>query len=126
MPCQSSRHCPKWHHCHTTGSVWPPLLSSTPCITPTCTTHAAHTCCTCNTGTPDETGSSCSYHTSCSEECPSTKVCDIPCHTCAATKIWPCPHGTKMPDPRDLGTVDLDCPRTLIAMCCRTHPQQIM
>ena len=28
-------------------------------------------------------------------------------------KIWPCPHGTKMPDPGDLGTIDLDCPWTL-------------
>ena len=72
-------------------------------------------CCICNTGTPDETGSSCSCHASCSEECPSTKVCDIPCHTCTAMKIWPCLHGTKMPDPRDLGTVDPDCPRTLLS-----------
>ena len=71
--------------------------------------HATHICCTCNTSNPDETGSSCSCHTSCSEECPGTKVCDIPCHTCAATKIWPCLHGSKMPDPGDLGTVDLDC-----------------
>ena len=30
----------------------------------------------------------------CSEECPGTKICDIPCHTCAAMKIWPCLHGT--------------------------------
>ena len=43
------------------------------------------------------------------------RVCDITCHTCAATKIWPCPHGTKMPDPGDLGTVDLDCPQTLLS-----------
>ena len=55
-----------------------------------------------------------------------TQVCDIPCHTCAATKIRLCLHGTKMPDPRDLGTVDLDCPRTLITICCHTHPQQIV
>ena len=39
-------------------------------------------------------------------KCPSAKVCDIPCHICAATKIRPCLHGTKMPDPGDLGTVD--------------------
>ena len=113
MQCQSSQHCSKWHHCHTAGSVETLLLSSTTCITSTCTTHAAHTCCTCTTGNPDETGSSCSHHASCSEGCPSTKVCDIPCHTCAAMKIWPCPHGTKMPDCGDLGTVDLDCPWTL-------------
>ena len=75
--------------------------------------HAAHICCTCNTGNPDETGSSCPCHASCSEECPSTKVCDILCHTCAAMKIWPCLHGTKMPDPGDLGTVNPDCPWTL-------------
>ena len=99
--CQSSRHCPKWHHCHTTGSVKTPLHSRTTCITPTCTMHAAHICCTCNTGNPDETDPSCSYHASCSEECPSTKVWDIPCHSCAATKIWPWPHGTKIPDPGD-------------------------
>ena len=82
--------------------------------------------CTCNTSTPDETGSICSCHASCSEECPGTEVCDIPCHTCAAMKIQLCPHGTKMPNPGDLGTVDPDCPWTLIAMCCRTHPQQIV
>ena len=51
------------------------------------------------------------------------KVCDIPCHTCAATKIQLCPHGTKMPDPGDLGTVDPECPWTLIAMCHHPHPQ---
>ena len=71
--------------------------------------HAAHICCTCNTGNPDETGSHCPHHASCSEECPITKVCDIPCHTCAATKIWPCLSSTKT----DLGTVDSDCPWTL-------------
>ena len=102
------------------------FLVGTTCITPTCTTHAAHICCTHNTSNPDETGCSCSCHASCSEECPGTKVCDIPCHTCVATKIWPCPHGTKMPDPGDLGTVDLDCPRTLITMCRHPHPQQII
>ena len=68
-------------------------------------------------------GSSYSCYASCPEECPSIKVCDIPCHSCAATKIWPCLHGTKMPDPGDLETVDLDCPQTLIAMCCHPHPQ---
>ena len=57
---------------------------------------------------------------------PGTEVCDIPCHTCAAMKIRPCPHGTKTPDPRDLGTVDPDCPWTLIAMRRRTHPQPIV
>ena len=88
--------------------------------------HAAHICCTYNTSNLDETGSSCPCHTSCSEECPGTKVCDIPCHTCAAMKIWPCPHGTNMPDPGDLGTVDPDCPQTLIARHCHPHPQQIV
>ena len=62
--------------------------------------HAAHTCCTCYTGNTDEAGFHCSCHTSCPEECPGTEVCDIPCHTCAAMKIWPCLHGTKMPDPK--------------------------
>ena len=115
MQCQSSWHCPKWHNCHTSGSDKTLLLSGTTCINPTCTMHAAHICCTCNTSNPDETGSSCSCHTSCSEECPGTNACDIPCHTCAAMKIWPCPHGTKMPDPGDLGTVDPDCPQTLLS-----------
>ena len=82
-----------------------------PCMQPTSAAPAT-------LASSDETGSSCSCHASCPEECPSTKVCDIPCHTCAATKIWLCPHGTKMPDPGDLGTVDPDCPWTLIAMCC--------
>ena len=89
------------------------LLSSTTCIAPTYTMHAAHICYTCNTGNPDEPGSSCSCHTSCSKECPGTNACDVPCHTCAAMKIWPCPHGTKMPDTGNLGTIDLDCPWTL-------------
>ena len=121
MQCQSSQHCPKWHNCHTAGSVKTLLLSSTSCITPTYTMHAAHTCCTCTTGNPDETGPSCSCHASCSEECPGTNACDIPCHTCAAPKIWPCPHGTKMPDPGDLRTVDLDHPRTLFLSCAATY-----
>ena len=82
---------------------------------PTCTMHAAHIYCTCNTGNPDETGSSCSCHASCSEECPGTNACNIPCHTCAAMKIQPCPHGTKMRDPGDLGTIDPDCPQTLFS-----------
>ena len=56
------------------------------------------------------------------EECPGIEVCDIPCHTRAATKIWPCPHGTKMPDPRDLGTVDPDCPQTLYNALPNTSP----
>ena len=60
-------------------------------------------------------------HASCLEECPGTKVCDIPCHTCAAPKIRPCPHGTKMPDPGDLGTVDPDCPQTLFLFCTTAH-----
>ena len=64
------------------------------CIAPTYTAHAAHIHCTCNTGNPNETGSNYSCHASCSKECPSTNACDIPCHTCAATKIWPCIHGT--------------------------------
>ena len=94
MQCQGIWHCPKWHNCHTAGSNKTLLLSSTTCITPTCTTHAAHIHCTCNTSNPDGTGSSCPCHTSCSKECPGTNICDIPCHTCAATKICPCPHGT--------------------------------
>ena len=116
MQCQSSQHCPKWHPCHTAGKTL--LLSRTTCITPICTKHAAHICCTCNT---DEAGSHCSWHPSCPEQCPSTKVCDIPCHTCAATKIWLCPQGTKMPDPGDLGTADPDCPQTLLSYCTATH-----
>ena len=124
MQCQSSWHCPKWHHCHTTGSVETPLLSSTNCITPTCTMHAAHICCTCNTSNPDETGSSCPHHASYSEECPSPKVCTIPCHTCAATKIWPCPQGAKMPDPGDLGTLNPDFSWTFVTAPCHCiHPQ---
>ena len=114
MQCQNSQQYPKWHNCHTAGSNQTPLLSSTTCITPTCTTHAAHIHCTCNTGNPDETGSSCSCHASCSTECPGTNACNIPCHTCAAMKIQLCPHGTKMPDPGYLGTIDLDCPWTLL------------
>ena len=54
-----------------------------------CTVYAAHTCCIGNTGKPDEPGPSCSCHTTCSKECPDTNACDIPCHTCAATKIQP-------------------------------------
>ena len=65
--------------------------------------------------------SSCSCHASCSEECPSTNACNIPCHTCAAMKIQPCPHGTKMPDPGDLGTLDPDCPWTLLSLCATTY-----
>ena len=91
------------------------FLAGTTCIAPTCTMHAAHIHCTCNTSNPDETGSSCSCHASCSKECPSTNACNIPCHTCAATKIQPCLHGTKMPDPGNLGTIDPDCPWTLLS-----------
>ena len=80
--------------------------------------HLHSTCspihCTCNSGHPDEPGSSCSCHASCLKECPSTNACDIPCHTCAATKIWPCLHGTQMPDPGNLRTINLDCPWTLL------------
>ena len=121
MQCQSSRHCPKWHNCHTTGSVKILLLSSTTCITATCTMHAPNIHCTGNTSNTDETGSSCSFHSSCSEECPGTKVCNILCHTCAATKIWPCLHGTKMPDPGDLRTLNLDCPQTLFLSCTTAY-----
>ena len=40
------------------------------------------------------------------------------------TKIQPCPHGTKMPDPGNLGTIDPDCPWTcVIVMHCHMHPQ---
>ena len=80
----------------------------------TCTMHAAHIHCISNTGNPDEPGSSCSYHASCSKECPSTNACDIPCHTCADTKIQLCPHGTNMTDPGNLETIDLDCTQTLL------------
>ena len=99
------------------GSDKTPLLSSTTCITPTCTMHAAHIHCTCTTGNPDETGSSCSCNTSYSKECPSSNACNIPCHTCAATKHWLCLHGTKTPDPGDLRTIDPDCPQTLFLSC---------
>ena len=61
------------------------------------------------------TRSSCSSHVSCPKEGPSTNACDIPCHTCATMKIQLCPHGTKMPDPGNLGTIDLDCPWTLFS-----------
>ena len=54
---------------------------------------------------------------------PAPKSVTSPCHNYAAMKIQPCLHGTKMPDPGDLGTVDPDCPQTLIAMCCCPHPQ---
>ena len=94
MQCQSNRHCPKWHNCHAAGSDSTLLLSSTTCTATTCTTYAAHTCCTWNTGNADEPGPSCSCHAICSKECPGTNVCDILCHTCASTKIQPCPHGT--------------------------------
>ena len=114
MQCQSSWHCPKWHNCHTTGTNKTLLLNGTTCITLTCMAHAAHIHCTCNTGNPDEPGSSCSCHASCSKECPSTNACNIPCHTYATMKIWPCPHDTKMPDSGNLGTIDPDCPQTLL------------
>ena len=81
---------------------------------PPCTMHVAHIYCTCNTSNPDETGSSCSCHTSCSKECPGTNACNIPFHSCATMQIWPCPHGTKTPDPGNLGTIDPDCPWTLL------------
>ena len=114
MQCQSSQHCPKWHNCHTTGFNKTLLLNGTTCTTTTFTVHAAHTHCTCNTGIPDEPGPSYSHHTSCSKECPSTNatMSSMP-HTSAAMKIWPCLHGTQMPDPGNLGTFDPDCPWTL-------------
>ena len=68
----------------------------------------SHTHCTCHSGNTDEPGSTCSHHTSCSN------ACHIPCHTCVAIKIQPCLHGTKMPDPGNLGTNDPDCPWTLL------------
>ena len=102
-----------WHSCHTAGSDKTPLLSRTTCIVPTCTAHAAHIHCTCNTGNPDVPGSSYSCHASCSKECLSINACNIPCHTCAAMKIWLCPPGTNMPDPGNLGTINPDCPQTL-------------
>ena len=77
---------------------------------PTCTMHAAHICFTCNTGNPDETRSSCSCHASCSKECPSTNACNIPCHTCAATKIRLCPHGTKTKTELDWLSIPLVLP----------------
>ena len=84
MQCQSSWHCPKWHNHHTAGSKKTLLFSGATCITPTCTMHAAHICCTCTTGNPDETGSSCSCHVHCSEECPSTNACEHPMpHLCS-------------------------------------------
>ena len=46
------------------------------------------------TSNPDKPSPSCPCHASCSKEGPGTNVCDIPCHTCAATEILPCPHGT--------------------------------
>ena len=42
---------------------------------------------------------------------------NISCHTCAAMKMWPCLHGTKMPDPGNLGTIDPGCPWTLLFQC---------
>ena len=67
MQCQSSNHCPKQHNCHTAGFHKTLLLSGPTCIAPTCTMHAAHICYTCNTSNPDEPGSSCSCHASCSK-----------------------------------------------------------
>ena len=121
MQCQNSQHCPKWHSCHTAGSKKTLLLSDTTCIAPTCTLHAAHIHCTCNTGNPDEPDSSCSCHASCSKECPSTNAYIITCHTCAAMKIQPYLHGTKMPDPGNLGTIDPDCPWTLFLSCAAIY-----
>ena len=127
MQCQNSQHCPKWHSYHIAGSNKTPLLSSPTCIAPICTMHAAHICCTCNTANPDELGSSCSCHTSCSKECPSTNAYDIPCYTCAAMEIWRCPHGTKMPDSGNLGTIDPDCPQTLLLQCTAVYiPSQLL
>ena len=83
--------------------------------------------CTCNTSNPDESGSSCSCHTCCSKECPSTNACDMPCHTHAAMKIQPCPHGTKMPDPGNLRTIDLGLSMDLVlVMCCCLHPHSFI
>ena len=53
-------------------------------------------------------------HTSCSKECTGTNTCDIPCHTCAATKIQPCLHGTQTPDSGNLRTLNLHCPQILL------------
>ena len=121
MQCQGSWHCPTWHNCHTTGSNQTPLVSSTTCIATTCTAYAAHTCCTCNTGNPDKPSPSCSYHASCSKECAGTNACNILCQTHAAMKIQPCPHGTKMPNPGNLRTIDLDCPQTLLLQHAATY-----
>ena len=104
---------PSGTNCHTADSNQTPLLSGITCTATTCIAYAAHTCCTCNTGNPDEPSPSCPYHASCSKECPSPNICDIPCNTCAATKIWPCLHGTYMPDPGNLRTLNPDCPQTL-------------
>ena len=64
--------------------------------------------------TQNKPGPNCSCYTSCSMECPGTNACDIACHTCAAMKIWLCQHGTQMPDPANLRTIDPDCPWTLL------------
>ena len=77
--CQGGWHCPKWHNCHTAGSNRTLLLSGTTCTTTTCTTYAAPTCCTCNTSNPDEPSPSYPCHASCSKECPSANIFDIPC-----------------------------------------------
>ena len=86
---QHNLHCPHLHH--------------------TCSPHPLHL----QHWQPRWTRPNCSCHTSCSKECPGTNACDIPCHTCTATKIQPCLHSTKLPDPGNLGTLDLDCPQTL-------------
>ena len=128
---KGSTYCQMWRHLHECSvkavntvpsgtTATPQALTrhhfsvAQPALPPTCTMHAAHIHCSCNTSNPDETGYSCSCHASCSKECPSTDAYDIPCHTCAAMKIWLCLHGTQMPDPGNLRTINLDCLQALL------------
>ena len=69
---------------------------------------------TCKTGIPDEPGPSCSYHTSCSKECPGTNTM-----TSHATPVqpWRSCHACKAPRcliQGNLRTLNPDCPQTLL------------
>ena len=84
-----STYCHMWRHlCEHSIKAADTVPSDTTTTLQALTRHCflAHTCCTCNTGNPDETGSSCSCHTSCSEDCPGTNACNIPCHTWCSHK----------------------------------------
>ena len=101
MQCQSSQHCPKWHNCHTAGSDKIPLLSTTTCIAPTCTAHAAHIQMNQVPAVP--------AMSAVQKNAPAPMPA-----TYHATPVQLCLHGTKTSDPGNLGTIDPDCPWTLL------------